>query len=665
MIKYFRIILLAAIIATVSIGIASPSVLWASKDPFPRYRVIRSNVEFWKNVYSKYTSTQGIVHDIQNLNIIYEVMAIKDPESPGARRINRARVKRAKKKYTRILNGLARGKPPVSKEAKRVAALFGPKTRRRDYRKAVNNIRCQVGQKNRFRKGLIRSGAYMPTIRRIFSQKGLPIDLSYLPHVESSFNPAAYSKFGAAGIWQFTRSTGKRFMTIDYTVDERRDPILSSYAAARLLAENHKKLGNWPLALTAYNHGASGMMRAKRKYGNYPAIFKHYRSRLFRFASRNFYSEFLAARAVAENYKHYFGSLKLHRPADYPEIVLAGYMALDDIVKVMNVDKDEIRRLNPSLRKPVYRGEKYIPKGFRLRLPAKALLAFNSSHPEFPPQMVKARQKRSLFYRVEKGDTAGKIARMHGVRLHDLIMANNLGRRAIIYPGQNLRLPARGEKQRMLASAGKAKRRKEKMETSKPAFPPSTAPEPAAPPAPSNEPKPATAPVVVAKAETSRSKPIVNPTLVVGNLQIERVSLRKGRQIGVIQVAVEETIGHYAEWLQVPASRIRRLNGIRYGQHIHIHQKLKIPLHKMSKASFEEKRFEYHEELVQDFFNAFRVDQIQTYRIRKGDNIWKLCYEVFEVPIWLFQTYNAGLNLTELRMSQAVHIPVVEKIASG
>ena len=85
----------------------------------------------------------------------------------------------------------------------------------------------------------------------------------------------------------------------------------------------------------------------------------------------------------------------------------------------------------------------------------------------------------------------------------------------------------------------------------------------------------------------------------------------------------------------------------------------------MSKASFEEKRFEYHEELVQDFFNAFRVDQIQTYRIRKGDNIWKLCYEVFEVPIWLFQTYNAGLNLTELRMSQAVHIPVVEKIASG
>jgi membrane-bound lytic murein transglycosylase D len=78
------------------------------------------------------------------------------------------------------------------------------------------------------------------------------VDLAYLPHVESSFNPKAYSKFGAAGMWQFTRSTGKQYMTVSYAVDERRDPILSSRAAARLLKRNFKKFQNWPMAITAY-----------------------------------------------------------------------------------------------------------------------------------------------------------------------------------------------------------------------------------------------------------------------------------------------------------------------------------------------------------------------------------------------------------------------------
>ncbi len=606
----------------------------------------------------------GIIHDTHNLNIIYEVIDIKDPELPGARKINKARIERAKNKYIEILNGLAHGKRPNSKEEKRVAALFGLKASPRDFRRAANDIRCQVGQRDRFQKGLIRSGAYMPTIRRIFMQKGLPVDLSYLPHVESSFNPDAYSKFGAAGIWQFTRSTGKRFMTIDYTVDERRDPILSSEAAAELLKENYQKLGEWSLALTAYNHGASGMLRAKQKYQDYEAIFKHYQSRLFRFASRNFYSEFLAAREIAKNYEHHFGNLKLHRPIDHPEIVLTGYMAINDIAEALNVDKEDIQRLNPALRKPVFSGEKYIPKGFRLRLPAGGLLASNSPVPEFPPHMVKTAQKRSLFYRVEKGDTAGKIARMHKVDLDDLIAANNLGRRATIYPGQNLRLPGSGGKPITLAMAEAPEKETKVIDSQESDASPSPDIEPASsPPSPIVEAAAAITPA--AKAEVSKPEPIINPTLVVGDLQVEQASKRNGKPLGVIQVAVEETIGHYADWLNVSSAEIRRLNGMRYGQHIRIHQKLKIPLHKISKASFEEKRFEYHQELVEDFFNAYRVDQIQTYRIRKGDNIWKLCYEVFEVPLWLFQTYNVGLDLTDLQTSQSVRIPVVERNASG
>jgi hypothetical protein len=83
-------------------------------------------------------------------------------------------------------------------------------------------------------------------MKQIFNKFGLPDDLVYLPHVESSFNPKAYSKFGAAGIWQFTRSTGRQYLTVDYAVDERRDPIRASVAAARLLKQNYKKFKKWP-----------------------------------------------------------------------------------------------------------------------------------------------------------------------------------------------------------------------------------------------------------------------------------------------------------------------------------------------------------------------------------------------------------------------------------
>jgi membrane-bound lytic murein transglycosylase D len=114
-------------------------------------------------------------------------------------------------------------------------------------------IRCQIGQKDRFREGLIRSGAFIDEMKQIFHSYGLPMDLVYLPHVESSFNPKAYSKFGAAGIWQFVREAGKRYMTVGYAMDERWDPIRSSEAAAQLLKRSYEKFGSWPLAMIHLN----------------------------------------------------------------------------------------------------------------------------------------------------------------------------------------------------------------------------------------------------------------------------------------------------------------------------------------------------------------------------------------------------------------------------
>jgi len=439
--KINTVILLGLVFGLTFAGLSLPLNSLAVDDPFPVYPSIRPNIEFWKSVFTQYSSKQGILHDNRDLNIIYGVIKLRHPDEHRGRKINRERIRKAKKKYRRILENLARGKSPKTAEASKVAKLFGSKTRKSVFKRAAREIRCQVGLKDRFRKGIMRSGAYLNRIQQIFKQKNLPTDLSYLPHVESSFNPSAYSKFGAAGIWQFIRSTGRRYMRVDYVVDERRDPILSSYAAARLLKDNYKKLGSWPLAITAYNHGANGLVRAKRRNGGYEQIFNHYKGRRFKFASRNFYPEFLAACDIAENYQKYFGKLKLSKPATYTVYKTPGYVNVAQLSDYLNVDVEAIRRLNPALRKPVYQAEKYIPKGYQLRLPLKASQKKRLTTAGLPPDLFRSKQKRSRFHRVDKGDTAGKIARQHRVSIRELIRANNLNSRATIYAGQNLIIP--------------------------------------------------------------------------------------------------------------------------------------------------------------------------------------------------------------------------------
>ncbi len=727
-------------------------------DAFPVYDSIRPNVSFWKKIYTEYSTTQGVIHDKKNLAIIYEVIRLKDRNHRGNRKINRAQIKKVKNKYKQILAKLAKGETPNGPEEQRVAALFGTDAKPADFRNAMRNLRCQVGQSDPFRRGIMRSGAYLAEMKQIFRDTGLPEDLVYLPHVESSFNPKAYSKFGAAGMWQFTRSTGKRFMTVSYTVDERRDPIISTRAAARLLKTNYKKLRNWPMAITAYNHGVTGMLRAKRRKGNYETIFKEYRSRIFKFASRNFYSEFLAAREVARDYRQYFGDLAQDKPLQTQEVVMAGYASLPQIARQLNLELGMLGGLNPALRSPVLRGQKYVPRGFRLRLPVQPDRDWERVIAELAPKIFKSYQKRSRIYTVQRGDTAGEIARMHGVKLRDLIAANNLSSRATIYVNQNLRIPLPDEKPITLAGADR-KRTDGRMLTKSQRLPSIAAQSLTSPtvdmvlamnataeyeeareklapdssilqsmqknserrsatvlastissdseeknafesplaelakgesrkaeaPARSSpeaylveespaltsqdqkqvEAKPAMSTFSEMEAEAAQLEaqlPEINPEILQGNYAIERIWHDQGKPIGTIRVEVEETLGHYAEWLGISAWEIRRLNGFAYGKAIHIAQQVKIPLHRVSREEFEEKRFEFHKELAEDFFASFRIEKVQTYTVRRGDNIWTLSKEKFEVPLWLIKKYNTHLDFSALYPSQKLLIPVIEKI---
>jgi len=621
----------------------------ADSETFPLYRAIEPNVNFWGKVYTEYSSSQGVIHDKWRMDIIYGVIDLKSPDLAGGRKINRQRIKAAKAKYRAILDKLARGHSPSALVEQHIAELFGPKATPKDFRSAMRNLRCQVGQKDRFRAGIIRSGAYIEEIKSIFIQYGLPEDLAYLPHVESSYNPKAYSKFGASGIWQFTRATGKKFMAVGVAVDERQDPIIASHAAARLLKENYQKLKNWPLAITAYNHGVAGLKRALRKKGSYEVIVTQYRSRRFRFASRNFYSEFVAAREAAKNYLDYFGNLKLDIPIPTRDIVLAGFASFPEVVHYFNLDPAAVGRLNPALRKPVLRGQQYIPKGYRLRFPAVSDGDTDHLVAGIPVELYKQQPKDGQYYRVRNGDTAGKIAKAHGIKLRDLIAANNLSSKATIYVNQKIKIPLFEAQNLLIASAAIHAAKKSRVDTKNSTDAKSVNQARTGPPM---DLWLAAKPAVSVPAEKDIFK---------NNLTISSVGMHNDQPFGVIQVEVEETLGHYAEWLEVPASQIRRLNKIRYGRALPLNKKIKIPLHRVTGDKFEERRIEYHNELADNYFAAYRIERLVPYTIKKGDSIWKLTRVDFEIPLWLLKRYNSALDFGSLIPAQKLYIPIVEK----
>ena len=211
-------------------------------------------------------------------------------------------------------------------------------------------------------------------MQKIFRAEGLPAQLAYLPLVESSFNIRARSGAGAVGMWQFIPETGKKFMRIDDKVDERRDPMASTRAAARLLNENYRILGSWPLAITAYNHGTEGIFRAIESVGSRDLVelIRHYRSPTFGFASKNFYAEFLAVVEIASQPEKHFPFLRLHRPVVLRDFEVKKTTALEAVLRPAAISQDAFFQWNPALEA----GTKVIPAGYRVNLPPEKIQPF-------------------------------------------------------------------------------------------------------------------------------------------------------------------------------------------------------------------------------------------------------------------------------------------------
>lgn len=295
--------------------------------------------------------------------------------------------------------------------------------------------------RDRFEQWLLRLNRYRPLVEDIFAEFDLPSDLVHLSLVESGFNPYAYSRAKATGPWQFMKGTGKIYgLRIDHYVDERRDPIKSTVAAARYLRDLYDLFGTWPLAMAAYNAGEGKVLRALNK-AQAESFSEISRTKLIRRETKQYVPRIMAATIIARNPDQYGFSQAPVAPHEFEEVVVTRPLHFRAISNVTGIPYSELRLLNPELRRDATPPD---DSAYHLKVPvgtsAKVLKLLERvpthKFPKLAPQQTqvrKARQVRenkagdaSQWYRVRGGDTLEKISRRFGTPIRTLKARNNL-----------------------------------------------------------------------------------------------------------------------------------------------------------------------------------------------------------------------------------------------
>ncbi|HTV49560.1 MAG TPA: transglycosylase SLT domain-containing protein [Steroidobacteraceae bacterium] len=803
----------------------------AADTDFPRPPALERDVHFWVRVYSEITTNAGFLHDEYNLGVVYATLHFQPNTGSRERELL---VEDARDRITSALKRIATATGPLSPEDQRIRDLWGEEGTPLRLLEATNHIRFQLGQADRFRAGLARSGQWEAHIAETLARLGLPPELAVLPHVESSFNPHAYSKVGAAGLWQFMRSTGRRYMRIDASVDDRLDPFRATEAAAQLLAFNYRLLGTWPLALTAYNHGAAGMRRAKDQVGtdDIAQIVRNYKSPSFGFASRNFYVSFLAALEIDRHPEKYFGTIERAPEARFQEVALPARTSAAAIEHELRIDREALHELNPALRPAIWKGRRPIPGGYRLRVPL--------DDGEWKPQLVARRlgvssaaivaQEDHSRHRVVPGETLASLAEEYGVSISTLADLNGLRPRARLHVGTYVRLPPEAAQAVRVAARGPAPGSGAVASTVSAAAPsapsstsgpvlasiatpgssittPASSLAPAAAvttglpgssgPATDGQPvagaagaaagaagaaaaasasstasgaagsgtafteeprlyvvqndesladiaaetgipeaellainhlpdgdylfqgqqlllaensaggdldesgaggaasassappaaggvsaevaqresaedaaavaeaaKPAAKAQPVSAAQEEALGPALGPTAVTTTDTTDPNDYSVARE-GTIVVAAAETLGHYAEWLDVSATRLRLLNHLHHGRTVLMGHRVRLDFSHVTRDAFEAKRREYHRNLEASYFAAHRITGTQIYVARRGDSLWTVTQHYKTLPVWLLQQYNPDVDFSAMRPGTQVVVPSVQDVVSA
>ena len=415
-------------------------------------------VGFWVEVFSRWNTNTAIFHDKENPQRVFSTLSRKE----GCRRSRKGdsidgERKRLKKSLKVLASKVERGKS-LSRSQKQMMRNFEglPAS---EIRATAERIRCQSGNQDRMREALTNFHRYRPAILDALEAQNLTPELQYLPFVESAFNPKALSHVGAAGMWQIMPSTGKSLgLKINHAVDERYDPRLATVAAAKYFRNSVDDLSETafengfsvdqsnlnPFVITSYNYGVRGMMRAIKQVGlDYEKLLTEYKSPNFQTAVKNFYASFLAARHVAKNSEQFFGVVEPNREGvihSFNSVSLSRATSVKRIVKHLGVEKDDLKTLNPALRKAVWRDRALIPKSYLLKLPHRDQ-GWQTDIKSLASLPAEYEKPGYVWHRVRKGQTACGIAESYRASCSALRKLNRLNKRGTIYAGKRLKVP--------------------------------------------------------------------------------------------------------------------------------------------------------------------------------------------------------------------------------
>jgi membrane-bound lytic murein transglycosylase D len=666
---------------------------------------LRDNVAFWKKIYTEVSLKEGLIHDRDYPLVIYKRISM--PESGSSSRYSESQ----KARVSECLRHLeTQPEETWTEEEKSYLENLKKNAPQGALSGASDRVRFQLGQKERFKQGLERSTSYLDTIRTIFATYGVPQRIAYLPHVESSFNYESYSKVGAAGVWQFMRSTGKLFLKINYLVDERRDPILSTVAAAKLLSSNYRELNSWPLAITAYNHGVNGMKHAESVTGSrdISVIIKNYSSPSFQFASKNFYACFLAASDIAMHASDYFSDIHFEKKVEFRNIKLPSYTRPTVLSRYLGVPVDVLREFNPALRPVVFNQQKQIPADYEIRVPRDiAVASAEKKLADIPDSLKSSEPERTGYYTVQQGDNLYAIASRFSVSLQQLLEENNINRKNRIYEGEVLRIPQNGKQPEAVAAVVQEKPAEpaadknaevvmsesssniQEVEASNvPSKQNIQTPEPvheavkkvknerasvekvvvqAVPSVPRSivTLSDSLKEIALASADTVPRTPVWKKPNVFTKFDVDvynlGLTISPDGSTAQIKVSVDETIGHYADWLGIPTHRIRQMNHMGGRSDIRINSTIKIPADQPALDRMVRTRLEYHMALEEDFYGRYKVTDVRQHKIKRGENLWDICNGTDPIPLWLFKKYNKQLDLSTLVPGTVVWFPVAEE----
>ena len=423
-------------------------------DDFPCPESLRRRIDFWIQVFKDWGKETAVFHNPDHPERVYSVVHTGKGCNKSVRKKVKGERKRLKTALYNVAHKLESG-GKLNSEERHLAGLFPDRNPRR-IRRAGENIRCQSGVRDSYIAGLRRFQVYHPMVDSTLAQYKLPYDIRYLPFVESSYNPATYSKAGAAGMWQIMPKTARTLgLELNAAIDERLDPEASTHAAARYLVDSGKTLIGVarsidpkikdreinPFIITSYNYGVNGMRRAILKVKpDYMTVLEKYRSPGFQIAVKNFYSSFLAARHIEKNSVSWFGKITPDKAPQYQTLVLKRATSVERIRSVFNLRESKLKPLNPALTRFVWNGWRLIPAGYQLKLPYRND-GYQSALAQFQSLPAEAFASGTDSYVVRRGDTACGVARALKVNCRQLIDINRLGKKAVIRVGQKLTIP--------------------------------------------------------------------------------------------------------------------------------------------------------------------------------------------------------------------------------